>query len=111
MNFTPEESNGERKTSIKGGVTGLREKGSKDTTQHLGRHVHERDDVTDPLGKGTGGQYNPEEVEHDLPEKEEKMKKMKGHAGDLGSLEPDENVVANLDHVVHTNTIDIKGRP
>lgn len=74
VTFTPEEINGECKARIKGGVTGLGKKGSKDSTKHHGWHIHERGDVTDPLRMETAGRCNPEEVGYDLPEKNGKKK-------------------------------------
>ncbi len=59
-----------------------------------GFHVHQFGDLSSPDGKGAGGHFNPEEVDHALPETKSR------HAGDLGNLEADENGKASYRLVV-----------
>lgn len=86
---------------ITGVVSGL-----GDSTPH-GMHIHSYGDISSPDGKGTGGHYNPDEVDHALPAEGGGNSR---HVGDLKNLYPDGKGVATFDYTLDVDLIDIAGR-
>ena len=66
-----------------------------------GFHVHENGDCSAPDASSAGGHFNPHQTEHG------KVGEGAFHAGDLPSLEADENGYAKVDVVL--NTLEITG--
>ncbi len=65
-------------------------------------HIHQYGDLTAPDGTSAGGHYNPENVDHALPEQ------AKRHAGDLGNLQANDQGIARKQMTVDNITIDGK---
>jgi Cu-Zn family superoxide dismutase len=57
-------------------------------------HIHQFGDCSSPDGMSAGGHYNPEGHQHGLPESENR------HAGDLGSVQADEQGKAHYEITV-----------
>lgn len=55
-----------------------------------GFHIHEFGDMTAKDGTGMGGHYNPNAMQHGLPEQSMR------HTGDMGNIEADANGVAKF---------------
>jgi Cu-Zn family superoxide dismutase len=75
-------------TIVAGEITGLAP-GSKH-----GFHIHEFGDMTVKDGTGMGSHYNPNEMQHGLPDQAMR------HVGDLGNIEADEKGVAKFHRVI-----------
>ncbi len=71
--------------TVTGEITGLAP-GSKH-----GFHIHEFGDMTVKDGTGMGGHYNPNAMQHGLPDQAMR------HAGDMGNIEADDNGVAKIE--------------
>lgn len=88
-------------TRIAGAVTGL-----GDSTPH-GWHIHEFGDISASDGTATGGHYNPEGVDHALPDENGGGTR---HVGDLGNLFPSGDGSASFNYIVDLDTTDVVGR-
>lgn len=86
---------------INGTISGL-----GDETPH-GWHIHEFGDVSTSDGSGTGGHFNPLEVDHALPTEGGGNVR---HAGDLRNLIPDAAGVASFNNVLDIDLESVRGR-